>query len=232
MPRDWLLLRLGLVEYAEAWDLQRELLTARQEDMTEDVLVLLQHPHTFTMGRRAPESHLLISQEEMKKKAIALHYIDRGGDVTYHGPGQIIGYPILDLRKRGLDVITYIRGLERALIDALSSFGVRARQDPAYTGVWVDEEKIAAIGIRVSRGVTMHGFALNVNTNISYFDYIVPCGIEGRGVTSVAKVLSHPVELTLVEDSIVRSFERQFGGSFREVSISDLMLEPQEAGAG
>ncbi len=222
MGRDWLLLRLGVVDYNNAWKLQGRLMAACQEGGIDDALVLLQHNHVYTMGRRASTSHLLMSEEEMVEKGIALHYVDRGGDVTYHGPGQITGYPIVDLRKRGLDVHRYIRGLERAIIQALSEFGVNARQDPGYTGVWVGEEKIAAIGVKVSRGVTMHGFALNVNPSLEYFEGIIPCGIEGRAITSIAKILGSPVELVRVEDSIVRAFQDEFGGSFIKVSLEKL----------
>lgn len=220
--KDWLLLRLGIVDYDAAWKLQGKLMAARQEGEIDDVLLLLQHNHVYTMGRRASTSHLLVSEEEMREKGIALYYVDRGGDVTYHGPGQITGYPIVDLRKRGLDVHRYIRGLERAIIRALAEFGVAGRQDQEYTGVWVEDEKIAAIGVKVSRGVTMHGFALNVDPALEYFGGIVPCGIEGRGVTSVAKIVGSPVELVRVEDSILRAFQIEFGGSFREVPLGSV----------
>ncbi len=220
--KDWLLLRLGIVDYGAAWKLQGKLMAARQEGEIDDVLLLLQHNHVYTMGRRASPSHLLVSEEEMREKGIALYHVDRGGDVTYHGPGQITGYPIIDLRKRGLDVHRYIRGLERAIMRALAEFGVAGRQDQEYTGVWVENEKIAAIGVKVSRGVTMHGFALNVDPALEYFGGIVPCGIEGRGVTSVAKIVGSPVELVRVEDSIIRAFQIEFGGSFREISLDSV----------
>ncbi|MSQ15735.1 MAG: lipoyl(octanoyl) transferase LipB [Dehalococcoidia bacterium] len=224
MSKDWLLLRPGFMDYDEAWDLQGGLLAARHAGVIDDALVLLQHNHVYTMGRRATESHLLISEAEMKARGIALYYVDRGGDVTYHGPGQITGYPIIDLRKRGLDVHSYIRALERALIQVLADFGITGRQDAGYTGVWAEDEKIAAIGVRISRGITMHGFALNVDPCLSYFDGIIPCGIKDRGVTSIAKLLGSPVKLVEVEESILRAFQSQFGGSFREVSLSDLAL--------
>jgi len=215
--------RLGLVEYGEAWELQGRLLEDRQRDRIPDTLVLLQHPHTYTFGRRATKDHLLLNDDELQQRGIATYWVDRGGDVTYHGPGQIVGYPIIDLRARGLDVHRYLRALEQVLIQALAEFGIAAGRDPAYTGVWVPPPvmlseakhleggqghpaKVAAIGVKVSRGVTCHGFALNVNTDLSYFDGIVPCGIPDRSVTSMERLLGQPLELQAVEGAVEASF--------------------------
>lgn len=225
--------RLGLVEYGEAWELQRRLLEDRQQGRILDTLVLLQHPHTYTFGRRAVGDHLLLNEDELRLRGIATYWVDRGGDVTYHGPGQIVGYPIIDLRARGLDVHRYLRALEEVLIQTLAEFGIEGERDPAYTGVWVPstvilseraerkapchlEEgqghpaKIAAIGVKVSRGVTCHGFALNVNTDLSYFHGIVPCGIRDRSVTSLERLLGREVEPLVVEEAVEASFVRIF----------------------
>ncbi|MBM2826282.1 MAG: lipoate-protein ligase [Dehalococcoidia bacterium] len=224
MAHNWLLVRLGLVDYLEAWGLQQRLLKARQEERIDDVLLLLQHPHVYTLGRRARPEHVLIPQDELARRGVALYSVDRGGDVTYHGPGQIVGYPILNLRHRGLDVHRYIRGLEEALIGTMSDLGIEVHRDLRHTGVWVGEEKIAAIGVRVSRGVTMHGFALNVNTDLSYFDHIVPCGIEDRGVTSVASILGHHVELDLAEGLVAENMAQVYGGKMVEVDLAEVEL--------
>jgi lipoate-protein ligase B len=203
--------RVGLMPYQEAWDLQGRLVEARQAGRIPDTLLLLQHPHTYTFGRRAAAEHLLLDPQALRERDIATHWVDRGGDVTYHGPGQVVGYPIIDLRSCGLDVHRYLRALEQGLISTLAAFGIAAGRDPDYTGVWVPEGKIAAIGVKISRGVTSHGFALNVNTDLSFFEGIVPCGIAGRGVTSMAEVLGKPVDIAAVEEVIEAAFPPLIG---------------------
>ncbi len=180
--------RLGLVEYQEAWEEQRRLVEACREDGCGRLL-LLEHPPTYTFGVRGRQEHLLLAEDALAELGAAVHRVDRGGDVTFHGPGQLVGYPILDLRRRSQGPLWYVRSLESMLIEALSRFGIAARRTPGRPGVWVGEAKIAAIGVRVSRDVTSHGFALNVDPDLSYFSHIVPCGLSDASVTSMAEVL-------------------------------------------
>jgi len=201
---------LGLVDYQEAWALQKELAQARREGKISDVLLLLEHPHTYTLGRGAKEEHLLLSQEELARLGAQVYWVDRGGGITYHGPGQLVGYPILDLRGLFLDAHRYLRTLEEVLIQALADFGIAAQRHPGYTGVWVGEEKIAAIGVKIAHWITSHGFALNVNTDLDYFSYIVPCGIPDRAVTSMAHLLGSPVDLDAVAKRVAHRFGEQF----------------------
>ncbi|MCL5108844.1 MAG: lipoyl(octanoyl) transferase LipB [Chloroflexi bacterium] len=202
--------RLGLVRYKVAWDRQAELVRARKAGEIPDQLLLLEHPHVYTLGRRGETAHILLDAQGLAERGIEVFEVDRGGDVTYHGPGQLVGYPIVDLRRQGVDAHRYVRGLEETLIQALAEYGVAAGRNPGYTGVWLGEEKIAAIGVRISGGVTSHGFALNVNTDLSYFAGIVPCGIVGKGVTSLARVLGRPVPLGEVAAAVARRFAAVF----------------------
>jgi lipoyl(octanoyl) transferase len=176
----------GQVDYPAAWAWQKELYLSRLEGERSDTLMLLEHPHTYTLGRRADENDLVYGEAEMAAQGIGLYNVDRGGRATYHGPGQLVGYPILQLGDR-YDVLTYLRNLERVLIDTAAELGVEARRDPEHTGVWVGQNKIGAIGVKITRGITMHGFAFNVTTDLSMFQGIVPCGIQDRWVTSVAQ---------------------------------------------
>jgi lipoyl(octanoyl) transferase len=179
--------QLGRIGYAEALQLQRLLVEGRQRAALPDQLLLLEHPHTITLGRNGRREHLLASAEALDRAGIALRATDRGGDITYHGPGQLVGYPILDLREWKRDVGAYVRALEQTIIDALGDYGVSAGRVPSLTGVWVEGRKIAAIGVHIGRWVTSHGFALNVNTDLSYFQYIVPCGLT-RPVISLERL--------------------------------------------
>jgi lipoyl(octanoyl) transferase len=183
--RNCVLRELGTVSYGEALALQQELASARKQGLTPDHLLLLEHPHVITMGRNGHEENLLASEEVLARTGIEYFPTDRGGDVTYHGPGQLVGYPILDLREWKRDVGAYVRAIEQTIIDTLAEYGIEAGRIPKLTGVWVDGRKIAAIGVHLSRWVTSHGFALNVNTDLSYFQYIVPCGLT-LPVTSMA----------------------------------------------
>ena len=225
-PLPWALLGLDEVEYLEAWDIQRRLVAARQSGALPDTLVLLRHPHTYTMGRRASNDHVLLDEAALAQRGIALHWVDRGGDVTYHGPGQIVGYPILDIRQRGLDVHQYLRALEEVLIRTLASYGVVGARDPDYTGVWVKERKIAAIGIKISRGVSSHGFALNVNTDLSYFQDIVPCGITDRQVTSLEQQLGAPQDVGTVLAAVTYAFSEVFGQEYHSITLPELLADP------
>jgi lipoyl(octanoyl) transferase len=182
---------LGRVDYGDALAMQREAVAARKAGAAPDRLLLVEHPHSITLGRNGKMENVLAGAQALASAGISFHPIDRGGDVTYHGPGQLVGYPILDLREWKRDVGAYVRGLEQALIDALADFGIEGRRIPALTGVWTERGKIAAIGVHISQWVTSHGFALNVNTDLDYFRYIVPCGLtkpvasmEQYGVTA------------------------------------------------
>jgi lipoyl(octanoyl) transferase len=171
------LLDLGRLDWLEAFRVQQQFVEERKRGEGCDRFLFVEHPHVVTLGRNAKEQHVLASPDILARAGISLHETDRGGDVTYHGPGQIVGYPILDLREWKRDVHAYVRSVEQFLIDALASLGLSAERDPGATGVWIDGKKVAAIGIHISRWITSHGFALNVDTNLSYFQYIVPCGL-------------------------------------------------------
>lgn len=214
---DW----AGTVAYDVAWERQKALVEAVRRDSAESTLLLLEHPPTYTFGRRGKLDNLLYDAADLAREGITVHWVDRGGDVTYHGPGQLVGYPIVDLRrlqKRDTpDVHRYLRDLEQTLIDALAGFGVAARRFPGYTGVWVDgahdgePAKIAAIGVKVSGdGITSHGFALNIDPNLAHFAGIIPCGITDHGVTSLAQVTGRPVSVTDVVPHVAAAFAAVF----------------------
>ena len=206
---------LGVQDYQAAHDLQRRLHSQVVAGNLPDLLLLLEHPHVYTLGRRGKQSDILVSDAALGELSIATQVTDRGGETTYHGPGQLVGYPIINLRRWGGGVRDYVETLERTLIAALAEFGIHAHTEGKPTGVWVDDAplcaKIAAIGVRVSRHTTMHGFALNVSPDLSYFDHIVPCGMPGVRVTSMARELGHVVEVSDVLPVVARVFGRNFG---------------------
>ena len=199
---------LGRIDYAEAFELQRALVDQRKRGEIPDQFLIVEHPHTITLGRNAHMENLLAREEILDRAGVAFHPTDRGGDITYHGPGQIVGYPIVDLREWKRDVVAYVRAIEHVIIDALADFGLKAGRVPGMTGVWVDGAKIAAIGVHISRWVTSHGFALNAATDLSYFQYIVPCGLV-KPVTSMA-VLGAGAARENVIDRLVFHFGRVF----------------------
>ena len=203
-------LRLGETAYDDALALQRRLLEERRLGQRPDTLVLLSHPPVVTVGRGGGAQHVLLSAEQLAARGIELRETDRGGDVTFHGPGQVVGYAILDLGVHGRDLHRFLRRMEEAVLRALAIVGVEGRREPGLTGVWVGDRKVCAIGIKVSRWISMHGFALNVATDLSFFDVIVPCGIADRGVTSLAMALGRAPELIEVEDRFVDHFARVF----------------------
>jgi lipoyl(octanoyl) transferase len=180
--------RLGLVDYQEAWALQRRFGEACRE-RGESHLLLLEHPPTYTLGARGKQEHLLLTEAALARLGASVHRVDRGGDITFHGPGQLVGYPILDLQRWNQGPLWYVRSLEAVLIDALASFGIDAARMPGRPGVWVGRAKIASIGVHVSRGVTSHGFALNVDPDLTFFSHIVPCGLPDVSMTSMARAL-------------------------------------------
>jgi lipoyl(octanoyl) transferase len=202
---------LGIIAYADGLRLQAELVRARRAREIPDQLLLLEHPHVITLGTSSNTNHVLVDEAQRALLGIELFDSGRGGDVTYHGPGQLVGYPIFDLKPDRCDLHRYVRDLETALIDALAELGLAAHRKAGLTGVWIGDEKIAAIGVRVSSGwITSHGFALNVCTDLSYFDAIVPCGIREHGVTSISRALGRAVSLTAVLPAIVRAFAHTF----------------------
>jgi lipoyl(octanoyl) transferase len=199
---------LGRIEYGKAFALQQDLVQERKIGLIPDQFLIVEHPHTVTLGRNGRIEHLLADKEILRRAGISFHPTDRGGDITYHGPGQIVGYPILDLREWKRDVFAYVRAVERVIIDSLHDFGLSATRVPGWTGVWVDGKKIAAIGIHISRWITSHGFALNVTTDLSYFQYIVPCGLS-QPVTSM-EALGVEAERAEVSAALAKHFSRIF----------------------
>jgi lipoyl(octanoyl) transferase len=205
--------RLGVVEYEEALALQQRLVEDRKAGRISDQLLLLEHPAVITLGVRArsDRSHVIATPEALSARGVGVFETGRGGDVTYHGPGQLVGYPIIDLRPDRCDVHRYVRDLEEVLIRAVAAFGISATRIPGLTGIWVGDAKLAAIGVRISRWVTSHGFALNVNTQLSDFDLIVPCGISDKSVTSMERLLGRSLAMGEVEDAVIAAFGPVFG---------------------
>jgi lipoyl(octanoyl) transferase len=213
---------LGRIAYGEAAALQQRLVAARKIGALPDLLLFCEHPHVITLGRNGKREHLRASEQLLRQKGVEFHLTNRGGDITYHGPGQIVGYPVLDLNGIKRDVVWYVRQLEQSMIAATFAFGIRAFRVPRRTGVWVDgppcrdagsgrEEKLAAIGVHISRWVTSHGFAYNVSTNLGFFDLITPCGIGDRGVTSLEKILGRPVLRADALAGLSQGFSDAFG---------------------
>ena len=229
---------VGLIGYAEAWELQKRLVAARKLGAMEDVLLLCEHPHVITLGRNGKREHLLASEQVLRQKGVEFHSSDRGGDITYHGPGQLVGYPILNLGAIRKDVVWYVRMLEEVMIRATAEFGITAERVTGKTGIWVrdtndskvpgiTEEKLGAIGVHISRWVTSHGFAYNVSTDLRYFDLIVPCGITGRKATSLEKILARAVTRKEAVPPVVLNFGEVFGLEMRETSREDLLAHLQ-----
>ena len=202
---------LGLVSYASAWEMQRWLVEQRKAGQIEDTLLLLEHTPVITLGRNASKEHVLSSPEVLANEGIEVVEANRGGDVTFHGPGQLVGYPVLDLSRIRKDVVWYVRTLEEALIRAAAEFGLAAGRKKGMTGVWVGEAKVAAIGVHISRWVTCHGFALNLETDLEFFRHIVPCGIGNYPVTSFRQLLGGPVDRFQVEPRVVHHLGELLG---------------------
>jgi len=203
--------RLGLVPYAEGLELQRALVEDRKAGRIPDTLLLLQHPHVVTIGvKKDGRSHILATPEQLSSRGVEVFETGRGGDVTYHGPGQLVGYPILDLNPDRRDVHRYVRDLEEVMIRVCAGYGLTADRIKGFSGAWIGDEKIGAIGVRISRWVTSHGVAFNVTTDVDFFNLIVPCGIADRGVTSLAAQLGRAPEMTEVEDRFADQFAAVF----------------------
>ena len=201
---------LGLIQYKQAYQLQRRIHLKRLDGEISDTLLILEHPPTVTIGRSGSINNILVSEKELTQKGISLYLIERGGDVTYHGPGQLVGYPIMDLTNRGKDIPRFVRDLEEVMIRTLKDFSINAIRDKTHPGVWVDKEEIAAIGLTIQRWVSMNGFALNVNTNLDHFSLINPCGFSDRKATSMAKLLGHEISMEAVSERLVLHFSEVF----------------------
>ena len=199
-------LQLGREPYEPIWEMQKELVLKRQQGLVPDTVIMVEHDPVYTLGKNADENHLLQSRRD----DVPTFTVERGGDVTFHGPGQIVGYPILDLHDHQLSINWYMRSLEEVLIRTLAEFRIDSERREGLTGVWVEDRKIASLGVRVSRWVTMHGFALNVNTDLSYFDGIIPCGIFECGVTSMERILGEELVLEVVQEKIEQMFVNVF----------------------
>lgn len=213
------IVRLGLLDYMEAWEMQKRLAEDVKQGRSEGWLLLLEHPHVYTFGRAGDPHNLRLNEEELEQIGARVYWVDRGGDVTYHGPGQLIGYPIVDLRKWGEGPRWFVRALEQALIDALAALGVPSERSEGRPGVWAGNEKLAAIGLHISQGVTTHGFALNVGPDLSYFQHIVSCGLADAGATSASRILGRRVGFDEAADAVVQALVRH------------LSLEPRVASA-
>ena len=201
---------LDFIDYQQAWDLQKDILNLKVDEKINDVLFLLEHPHTYTLGKVADKKNLLGSEDYLHENKISVFDIDRGGDITYHGPGQIVGYPIIDLKKWKQDTHKYLRSLEEVIIKTCAEYGLKGNRDPKYTGVWIEDRKIAAIGIKVSRWITMHGFAFNINTDLNFFSGIIPCGIADKGVTSLKNELNKTVDISEAKEKLRNNFKEIF----------------------
>ena len=219
---------LGLMGYAEAWELQKRIVAARKAGSIEDVLLFCEHPHVITLGRSGKRSNLLAGDSILRQKGIEYFEASRGGDITYHGPGQVVGYPILNLGAIKRDVVWYVRSLEEVMIRASVDFGIAAQREAGKTGIWVGEgaaaEKLGAIGVHISRWVTSHGFAYNVSTDLRYFDLIVPCGIAGRKATSLEKLLGHSVDSREIAARLTQHLGEVFNLDMQPASL-DTVLE-------
>ncbi|AHF97241.1 MAG: lipoyl(octanoyl) transferase LipB [Desulfurella sp.] len=203
--------RLGVVEYSKAYQIQHELVKKKLNESLQDVLLLLEHPPTITLGKSGKIENIVVEKTVLEKHNIALHFVDRGGDVTYHGPGQLVGYPIIDIEEENLTFHDYIHNLEQTIIDTLSVFGLKAYRKENYRGVWTDSGKIASIGIRIVKKITMHGFALNVNPNLNHFNFIIPCGLSNEHMTSIFEITQNRIPL----DSIMDVYEENFSKIFK-----------------
>ncbi|MFP4023470.1 MAG: lipoyl(octanoyl) transferase LipB [Thiohalospira sp.] len=228
---------LGLIDYKKAWDYQEEVfanflqiksknrdLPENEQIAIENKLIFCEHPHVYTLGKSGQQNNLLISDELLKKIEATYYKINRGGDITYHGPGQIVGYPIIDLERFNLQVKQYIANLEQSIILTLDEFGIKAGRLEGATGVWLDGDnsrarKICAIGVKASRFITMHGFAFNINTNLEYFNYINPCGFVDKGVTSMEKELGKKIDYEIVKDVLKSKIAKVFGMNLKKKKI-------------
>jgi lipoate-protein ligase B len=217
------ILDLGLIDYGKAWDLQHDLWARRVKGELPDLLLFLEHPHVITLGRRGNRSYLIASEEELEAMGISVYHVERGGDITYHGPGQLVVYPIFNLKEYGYRVIRYIDQLEEIILCVLKDFGIDGRKDSLNRGIWVNGEKIASIGVTIKRWVSFHGFSLNYETDLKYFDLIHPCGLLGKKMTSMEKVLGGKVPREGLVERIRFHFKEIFQRDWEERELEDLI---------
>ena len=215
--------RLGVTDYMEGWELQKRLAEQVKQDSTAGWLLLLEHPHTYTFGRAGNAENLRLTEQELVDIGAKVYWIDRGGDVTYHGPGQLVGYPIVDLHRWNEGPRWFVAALEAALIEALAVFGVKAETVEGRPGVWAGNEKLAAIGLHISQGVTTHGFALNVDPDLSYFGHIYSCGLADAGVTSISRLLGRSVGVAEAREAVLAALVRHLDLEVREDSVEQMM---------
>jgi len=201
---------LGLIDYKDAWDLQKSIHQLRVENKIDDLLFLLEHPHTYTLGKTSDKENLVGDEKYLSENKISVYDIDRGGDITYHGPGQIVGYPIINLTNWQQDTHKYLRAIEEVIIKVCEEYGLQGSRVEKYTGVWIGDRKICAIGIKVSRWITMHGFAFNINTDLKLFNGIIPCGITDKDVTSLKRELKTEIPENEVKEKIIHHFSNVF----------------------
>jgi len=225
MGKQGYILDLGLVDYKDAWDLQRDLWSRRVKGELPDLLLFLEHPHVITLGRRGNRSYLIASQEVLDAMAIPIYHVERGGDVTYHGPGQLVIYPILDLKGYGYRLIRYVDQLEEVILRVLRDFGMEGKKDSLNRGIWVNGDKIASIGVTIKRWVSFHGSALNYETDLTYFDLIHPCGLVGKKMTSMEKILGKKVLRESLIERIGSHFKEVFQREWEEKRLEELISE-------
>jgi lipoate-protein ligase B len=235
MERRGYIIDLGVVDYEKTWDLQHQLWSRRVEEELPDLLLILEHPHVITLGRRGNRSNLIATSEVLGALKIPIFHVERGGDVTYHGPGQIVVYPILYLKEYGYRIVRYVDQLEEVILRVLRDFGIEGRRDPMNRGVWVEEEKIASVGVAIRQWISFHGFALNYGTDLTYFDLINPCGLEGKKMTSMAKILGKKISRGELVERISFHFKQTFERGWEEKEFKHLfpsLPDYRQAGSG
>ena len=228
MDRSGYIIDLGLIDYERAWDLQHQLWSRRVEEELPDVLLFLEHPHVITLGRRGNRSHLIASPEVLEAMRIPLFHVERGGDVTYHGPGQIVVYPVFNLKDYGYRLVRYVSQLEEVILSVLKDFGIVGRRDPLNRGVWVDGEKIASVGVAIKRWVSFHGLSLNYETDLKYFELINPCGLEGKKMTSMEKILGTKIFREQLVGRISFYFKKIFEREWEEKNLEEILNSKHE----
>src|SRR4030066_784025 len=226
MDRRGYLFDLGLIDYEKAWDLQHQLWSKRVNDELPDMLLILEHPHVITLGRRGNRSHLIASPEVLETMKIPVFHVERGGDVTYHGPGQMVVYPILDLKEYGYRLVRYIGQIEEVILRVLKDFGIEGKRDPLNRGVWVNGEKIASVGVAIKRWISFHGFSLNFETDLKYFELINPCGLEGKKMTTMAKTLGTEISRERLWERISFHSKEVFQKDWEKKELKELLISP------
>ncbi len=222
-------INLGRTDYGQCWGLQQRLFELRSRNEIDDLLLLTEHDHVYTIGKTGDDNHLLANGEELTRKGIGVYHNDRGGDITYHGPGQLVGYPILDLNNYYCDLHRYLRDLEEVIVRVLARHGVKGSRDGDYTGVWVGNEKVCAIGVKTRRWVTMHGFALNIKTDLSFFGRIIPCGIFEKGVTSLQKQVGMELDMDEIANTLALEFGHVFEARMHMGSVEQVLNKLEAA---